>query len=136
MPDEPSLFLELRPSTSALMPWRPHNAKRLAREAREARLARERAAHPPEPPQTEPPGRAWPSVITGPHRDPLTIFREGLALARRAGMSWQQALDPTLTVALSVEADKRERDQWTVVLHATLSAWRSAYERRPTGCAM
>jgi hypothetical protein len=102
--------------------------KLLAREAREEREARELEAQPPE-------AAARPLTISG-DRDPLTLFLEGLALARRAGMPWEQALDPTLTVALSVEADKRERDQWTAALHATLSAWRSAYERRSTGCAL
>jgi hypothetical protein len=102
------------------MPWRPHDAKRLAREAR---AARERAAPPPMPQES-----VRQHVIKGAHGDPLAIFREGLALARRAGMPWEQALVPTRCVALSVESDKREREQWTTALDATLSAWRAAYE--------
>ncbi len=75
-------------------------------------------------------------VIEGAHGDPLTIFREGLALARRAGMSWWRAVGPACITALSVESDKREREQWAVALASTLAAWRSAYERRDTGCTL
>jgi hypothetical protein len=75
-------------------------------------------------------------VIADSHGDPLTIFSEGLALARRAGMSWWQALTVAWAAALSVESDKQEREQWAVALDATLSAWRSAYERRHTNCAL
>jgi hypothetical protein len=113
------------------MPRGPHNAKRLAREAREARQGRERATQPPE----ARPRQGRPSIITAGHRDPLTIFREGLALARRAGMTWQQALHPAREAALSV-ADERERDEWATVLYDTRTAWMRAYERRPTGCAL
>lgn len=69
-------------------------------------------------------------VIEGAHGDPLRTFREGLALARRAGLTWWRALGPTYQTALSVESDKREREQWAVALEATLSAWRDAYEHR------
>ena len=34
--------------------------------------------------------------------DPLEIFREGLALFRRAGLSWLEAKDPAREAALSV----------------------------------
>jgi hypothetical protein len=34
--------------------------------------------------------------------DPLEIFREGLALFRRAGLSWFEAKDPAYEAALSV----------------------------------
>jgi hypothetical protein len=119
------------------MPWRPHDAKRLAREAREARAARERAAGlAGGAPAFTPPQPTRQHVIKGAHGDPLAIFREGLALARRAGMPWEQALTPTRSVALSVESDKREREQWTAALDATLAAWRWAYERKPTSCAL
>jgi hypothetical protein len=115
----------------------PHDAKRLAQEAREAREAREHAAGlPGSAPAFTPPELGRQHVIKGAHDDPLAIFREGLALARRAGMPWEQALGPTRSVALSVESDKREREQWTAALDATLAAWRSAYERRPTGCTL
>jgi hypothetical protein len=75
-------------------------------------------------------------VIEGAHGDPLEIFREGLALARRAGMSWWQALGAAWVAALSVESDKQERELWADALISTLAAWRSAYERRDTGCAL
>lgn len=108
-------------------------ARDMQRLAREAREARERAAG--REPVHDPFARRHERqhVIAGAHGDPLTIFREGLALARRAGMPWEQALVPTRCVALSVESDKREREQWTVALDSTLGAWRSAYERRPVG---
>ena len=133
-PDKPGLACSsngLCPPASALMPWRPHNAKRLARETRETRQERERAAQP----QEARPRQGRPSLITTGHRDPLTIFREGLALARRAGMTWQQALHPAREAALSV-ADERERDEWATVLYDTRTAWMRAYERRPIGCSL
>ncbi len=111
---------------------------------RREREAREALAEPTPPPRQREPPEAKPTpklrlsfVIKGAHGDPLAIFREGLALARRAGMPWERALGPTRAVALSVESDKREREQWAVALDATLSAWRAAYERRPPiGCAL
>jgi hypothetical protein len=69
-------------------------------------------------------------VIEGAHGNPLEAFREGLALARRAGLTWWRALGPTYQTALSVESDRDEREGWRVALEATLTAWRDAYERR------
>lgn len=119
------------------MAGRPRRRERLAREA-QARAERGEAAPRLPAPAPKPPKRERQSqhVIKDAHGNPLTIFREGLALARRAGMPWEQALDPTLAVALSVESCKREREQWSVALGATLSAWRAAYERRSTGCTL
>ena len=77
-----------------------------------------------------------PYVIDGAHGDPLAVFREGLALARRAGMPWEQAVEPARVVALSVESSKSEREQFAAALDATRSAWRSAYEREPVGCSL
>jgi hypothetical protein len=92
---------------------------------------------PPSPPKPEPlPGPNELFVIDGAHGDPLEIFREGLALARRAGMPWWQARGAAWAAALSVESDKQEREQWAVALAATLTAWRRAYERRLTGCKL
>lgn len=68
--------------------------------------------------------------------DPLEVFREGLVLARRAGMNWEQAYRPAREAALSVEPDEWHRDQWAVALHDTRTAWMRAYERRPTGCTL
>jgi hypothetical protein len=66
--------------------------------------------------------------------DPLEIFREGLALFRRAGLSWFDAKDPAWDAALSVVPDETERDEWSNALYATRSAWMRAYERRsPSG---
>jgi hypothetical protein len=68
--------------------------------------------------------------------DPLEIFREGLALARRAGMPWQQAQYPAREAALSVAPDDDERDEWDIALYDTRTAWMRAYERRPTDCKL
>ena len=75
-------------------------------------------------------------VIEGAHGDPLATFREGLALARRAGLSWWRALPPAYQAALSVESDEQEREDFRVALDATLHHWRAAYERRLTGCSL
>jgi hypothetical protein len=75
-------------------------------------------------------------VIEGAQGDPLEVFREGLALARRAGMSWWRAVGPACITALSVVSDARERKEWLDTLNATLTTWRKAYERRDTGCAL
>jgi hypothetical protein len=124
------------------MPGRPLRQLRL-REERERAERGEPAPQPklppPPPPKAKPKAKPKPErqhVIAGAHGDPLAIFREGLALARRAGMPWERAYSPTRAVALSVESDKREREQWTAALDATLSAWRAAYERRHTNCAL
>jgi hypothetical protein len=63
--------------------------------------------------------------------DPLEIFREGLALFRRAGLSWFDAKDPAWDAALSVVPDEAARDEWSNALYATRTAWMRAYERRP-----
>lgn len=60
-----------------------------------------------------------PYVIAGAHGDPLAVFREGLALARRAGMPWEQAVEPARVVALSVESSKNEREQFAAALDST-----------------
>jgi hypothetical protein len=75
-------------------------------------------------------------VIEGAHGDPLVVFLEALALARRAGMPWEQAVGPARIVALAVESDERERKLWSTALVTTLDTWRAAYERRPTGRAL
>ncbi len=68
--------------------------------------------------------------------DPLEAFRDGLALARRAGLPWFAAYPPAREAALSVEPDPQERDEWASVLHNTRTAWMRAYERRPTGYSL
>lgn len=75
-------------------------------------------------------------MIDGAHGDPLAVFRDALALARRAGMPWEQAVAPSRIVALAVESDDDDRAQWSVALRATQSAWRAAYERHPAGLAL
>lgn len=67
---------------------------------------------------------------------PLDVFREGLALARRAGVSWQQAFHAARVAALSIAQDKSERDEWDEALYDTRTAWMRAYERRDTGFAL
>jgi hypothetical protein len=108
--------------------------RELERADREARrqLRRQRKAKP----QGEPALQLEPYVIANAHGDPLTVFREGLALARRAGMQWEQAVEPARIVALSVESSEREREQFAAALDATRSAWRAAYEHRPAGFAL
>jgi hypothetical protein len=59
-----------------------------------------------------------------------------LALARRAGMPWQQAQYAAREAALSVVPDDHERDEWDVALYDTRTIWMRAYERRPTGCKL
>lgn len=66
--------------------------------------------------------------------DPLEAYREGLALARRAGMSWFQAEPAAYEAALSVAPTKTERSDWACALYDTRTAWMRAYDRRPTGC--
>jgi hypothetical protein len=61
---------------------------------------------------------------------PLEIFREGLALFRRAGLSWFDAKEPAWDAALSVVEDEAERDEWDLTLYSTRTAWMRAYERR------
>lgn len=67
--------------------------------------------------------------------DTLEAFREALALARRAGMTWFQAYYPSQEAALSV-APEPERDEWASILYDTRTAWMRAYERRSTGFAL
>jgi hypothetical protein len=111
-------------------------AKReLERADRQARrqLRRERRSREPE---HEAESDLQPYVIDGAHGDPLAVFREALVLARRAGMPWEQAVAPSRIVALAVESDDGERAEWAVALRATQSAWRAAYQREPTRCAL
>jgi hypothetical protein len=65
---------------------------------------------------------------------PLEAFREGLALARRAGMPWHAAEYPAREAALSVAGE--DRLEWAEALYDTRTAWMRAYERRPTGCPL
>lgn len=102
-------------------------ARRQLRRERRARRAKR---------QAEPALQLEPYVIADAHGDPLAVFREGLALARRAGMPWEQAVEPARIVALSVESSEREREQFAAALDATRSAWRAAYEHRPAGFAL
>lgn len=67
--------------------------------------------------------------------EPLEAFREGLALARRAGVAWWDAERAAFDAAMSV-ASEVERDEWLEVLHSTRTVWMRAYERRPTGCTL
>jgi hypothetical protein len=117
--DDPLLIERLRPPTSALMRRRTHQ-ERMERVLRDAKL----------------PGPDDLFVIEGAHGDPLEVFREGLALARHAGMSWWRAVGPACVTALSVVADEQERKQWLQALSGTLAAWRKAYENRDTGSAL
>ncbi len=68
--------------------------------------------------------------------EPLEAYREGLALARRAGMSWFDAEHAAWEAALSVVADEDERGEWVEALRTTRTVWMRAYERRPTGVAL
>jgi len=68
--------------------------------------------------------------------DPLEAYREGLALARRAGMSWFEAERAAYEAALAVEPDPAERGEWACVLYDTRTAWMRAYEHRPTDCRL
>lgn len=94
-------------------------AGRPQRKARLAALAR--AAASPEPTRPR---------LTA---EPLTIFREALALFRRAGLPWGTAKLPAREAALSVAPSAAEREQWDEALEATQGAWMRAYERRDTG---
>ena len=76
------------------------------------------------------------SHMTTTPADPLEVYRLGLALFRRAGLSWFEAYYPAREAALSVEPDPAERDEWACVLSDTRTAWMRAYERRPTGCSL
>ncbi len=67
--------------------------------------------------------------------EPLEAYREGLALARRAGMSWWDAERAAFDAAMFV-APEAERDEWLLVLMDTRTVWMRAYERRPTGLAL
>jgi hypothetical protein len=69
-------------------------------------------------------------------RRQLAIFREGLALARRAGIPFEQAVEPTRVTALSVESDSDERKFWSIALGSTIDAWHAAYDGRDTGFAL
>jgi hypothetical protein len=67
---------------------------------------------------------------------PTRPYREGLALARRAGLSWFQAEPAACEAALKVAPNKTERSEWACVLDDTRTTWMRAYERRPTGCTL
>lgn len=49
--------------------------------------------------------------------DPLEAYREGLALARRAGMSWSQREPAAYEAALAVAPTKTERSDWACALY-------------------
>lgn len=63
----------------------------------------------------------------------LEMFRQGLALFRRAGLPWWDAERVARDAALSVEPDEEERDEWGTVLYDTRTVWMRAYERRELG---
>jgi hypothetical protein len=65
--------------------------------------------------------------------DPLEAYREGLALARRAGMSWFEAEHAAYEAALAVAPTPTEREEWASALYDTRTAWMRAFERRETG---
>lgn len=67
--------------------------------------------------------------------DVLEAYREGLALARRAGMSWFEAERAAYEAAMAL-APEDEREEWASVLYETRTEWMRAYERRPTGCPL
>lgn len=79
------------------------------------------------------PGSGSPAHDCAP--DPLEIFREGLALFRRAGLAWFYAYEPAYEAAISA-TDERERAEWESVLFQTRTAWMRAYEQRSTGYAL
>jgi hypothetical protein len=68
--------------------------------------------------------------------DPLEAYREGLALARRAGMNWFQAEPAAYQAVLTVAQDPAERDEWSCVLYDTRTAWQRAFDRRDTGYSL
>ena len=68
----------------------------------------------PEPaPKLDPVRRAYivEAARAGALMDPLETFREGLELARRAGMHWEQAQRPAYEAALSVLPRAEEVDE-------------------------
>ena len=68
--------------------------------------------------------------------DPLEIFREALALFRRAGLSWFDAQVPAYWAAMSVVPSEAQREEWRIALYSTRTAWMRAYERRSTGLSL
>lgn len=68
--------------------------------------------------------------------DPLEAYREGLALARRAGFSWFEAEPAAYEAAMVVEPDPAERSDWACVLYDTRTAWQRAFDNRDTGCKL
>lgn len=66
---------------------------------------------------------------------PLEIFREALALFRRAGLSWFDARVPAYYAALSVASSENQREEWAVVLSQTATEWMRCYERQPSPLA-
>lgn len=67
--------------------------------------------------------------------EPLEAYREGLALARRAGMGWFEAERAAYDAAMAMAPDD-EREEWASALYETRTAWMRAYERRDTGVAL
>jgi hypothetical protein len=91
---------------------------------------------PPRPPAVK--SRHWPplAIATTSDPDPLDYLRDGLVLARRAGMPWHEAYPAAEQAALAAAKDNAQRDEWLDVFYDTRTAWMRAYERRPTGCPL
>ena len=65
---------------------------------------------------------------------PPVIFRERLAVARRAGGGFDESwLYPALTAAVSTI--RWEREEWREVLSSMFQTWRAAWERRDASSA-
>jgi hypothetical protein len=68
--------------------------------------------------------------------NPLEIFREGLALFRRAGLSWFEAEPPAYEATMRV-APAEEAEEYSNAIYSCRTAWMRAFERRPTtGCSL
>jgi hypothetical protein len=69
--------------------------------------------------------------------EPIEVFREGLALFRRAGLFFTHAYaPPALGAALLVARNEHDRGEWLAAIQATRTAWMRAYEHRHTGYAL
>lgn len=62
--------------------------------------------------------------------DPLEVFREALALFRRAGLGWIESYPPALDAALSVVRREYVRGEWQTAIESTKTNWMRAFERR------
>ncbi len=59
---------------------------------------------------------------------PPTVLRERLAIARRAGVGFDEAWPVALAAAMN--AVKWEREEWRDILSGMVETWRAAWERR------